>query len=373
MTSIHRSIFLALLTLAALACNKGNAPAAGNTSTGTGSANLSPSDLPASTVVATVAGKNITLGELDKKLENELADLQETYRQQRFQLRRQGLERMVLEQLVRAEALKKGFADKPAEGDQPAMTAEDQFLKAEVEDKAGEPTEEELQAVYQRFQSQMPPGTTMEQVRPQLVQAAQNQKRQEIANALFERLKKEANVQVKLEEPRREVAAVGPSRGPENAPVTIVEFSDFQCPFCSRAVETVDKVMETYPGKVRLVFRQFPLDFHPQAQKAAEASLCAADQGKFWEVHDLMFQNQQQLQADQLKGYAKTAGLDVEKFNKCLDSGEKAAKVQEDLQAGKAAGVRGTPAFFINGVFLNGAVPLEEFKKVIDQELASKG
>lgn len=369
MTQTLRTLSLALLVIAAVGCNKEKAPA---TSATGASAAAQPSDLPPSTVVATVSGKNITLGELDKQLENELADLEETYRQQKFQLRRQGLERMVLEQLVRAEALKKGFQDKPAEGDKPKETAEDQFLKAEVEDKAGEPTEEELQAVYQRFQSQMPPGTTMEQVRPQLVQAAKNQKRQEIANELFERLKKEANVQVKLSEPRREVAAVGPSRGPENAPVTIVEFSDFQCPFCSRAIESVEKVMETYPGKVRLVFRQFPLDFHPQAQKAAEASLCAADQGKFWELHDLMFQNQQALQVDQLKEYAKTVGLDAEKFNKCLESGEKAAQVAADMEAGKKAGVRGTPAFFINGVFLNGAVPFEEFKKVIDEELASK-
>lgn len=369
MTPLFRALSFALLIVAGAACNKQSTPA---TSPTTGAQQSAATDMPPNTVVANVKGKDITLGELDKELQGEMAELEDTYKSQKFQLRRQGLERMVLEKVVREEALAKGFKDKPAADGGQAETAEDQFLKAEVEEKAGEPTDEELQALYTRFQSQMPPGTTMEQVRPQLIQAAKNQKRQELANGLFERLKKEANVKISLREPRKEVAATGPSRGPDNAPVTIVEFSDFQCPFCSRAIESVEKVMETYPGKVRLVFRQFPLDFHQQAQKAAEASLCAADQGKFWELHDAMFKDQQKLQLEDLKASAGALGLDMDKFNKCLDSGEKAAQVAKDLEEGKKAGVRGTPAFFVNGVFLNGAVPFEDFKKVIDEELAGK-
>jgi protein-disulfide isomerase len=131
--------------------------------------------------------------------------------------------------------------------------------------------------------------------------------------------------------------------------------------------------MKAYEGKVKLVFRQFPLSFHPNAQKAAEASLCAADQKKFWEYHDVLFQNQKALQVDSLKKYAADLKLDTAAFNKCLDSGEKAATVKADMDAGQKAGVSGTPAFFVNGIVLSGAVPAEEFKSIIDSELQAKG
>jgi protein-disulfide isomerase len=120
------------------------------------------------------------------------------------------------------------------------------------------------------------------------------------------------------------------------------------------------------------VYRQFPLSFHPHAAKAAEASLCAADQGKFWEFHDVLFKNQKKLEPADLKAHAAEVGMDPQKFAQCLDSGDKKKAVDADQQAGLAAGVGGTPAFFINGIFLNGAQPIDEFKKVIDGELASK-
>jgi protein-disulfide isomerase len=170
-----------------------------------------------------------------------------------------------------------------------------------------------------------------------------------------------------------EVEAKGPARGPANALVTIVEFSDFQCPYCSREVPVIERVMKDYDGKVRLVFRHYPLDFHPFAQKAAEAGACAQDQGKFWELHDKMFTNQNKLGVDDLKGYAKSLGMDPSKFDQCLDSGEKKALVEEDMKAGSAAGVSGTPAFFINGVFINGAQPYEQIKQAVDRELKKKG
>ncbi|HYY53594.1 MAG TPA: thioredoxin domain-containing protein, partial [Myxococcales bacterium] len=163
--------------------------------------------------------------------------------------------------------------------------------------------------------------------------------------------------------------AKGPARGPANAPVTIVEFSDFQCPYCGREYPVIERLMKEYDGKVRLVFRQYPLDFHQQAGKAAEASLCAADQGKFWELHDKMFTHQDKLAVTDLKGYAKSLGMDAAKFEKCLDSGEKKTLVDEDLKAGNAAGVSGTPAFFINGIFINGAQPYEQMKQAVDREL----
>jgi protein-disulfide isomerase len=133
--------------------------------------------------------------------------------------------------------------------------------------------------------------------------------------------------------------------------------------------------MKEYDGKVRLVFRNFPLDFHQFAAKAAEAGACAADQGtdKFWALHNKMFENQQKLAVDDIKGYAKQVGLDPTRFDKCLDSGEKRSEIDDDQKAGAAAGVNGTPAFFINGIFVNGAQPYEQMKQTIDRELKKKG
>ncbi len=193
---------------------------------------------------------------------------------------------------------------------------------------------------------------------------------------MLDGLREKHHVNVALEPPelpRIEVEAKGPSRGPEKAPVTIVEFSDFQCPFCGREVPVIERIMKEYDGKVRLVFRHYPLDFHPFAEKAAEAAVCAAEQGKFWELHNKMFENQNKLAVDDLKGYAKSVGVDAAKFDKCLESGEKKPMVDDDQKAGTAAGVNGTPAFFINGIFINGAQPYEQIKQAVDRELKKKG
>jgi protein-disulfide isomerase len=236
------------------------------------------------------------------------------------------------------------------------------------------PTDAEVKEFFDRLKTagRIPPDTKLEAIKDQLVQAMVNQQRRTSVQKVVEELRTAANLKIDLPAPRVEVAATGPARGPANAKVTIVEFSDFQCPYCSQAFGTIEELMQQYAGKVKLVFRQFPLPIHPQAEKAAEASLCAADQGKFWEFHDLLFKNQRKLDLADLKAHAASAGLDATKFAQCLDSGEKKKLVDQDLEAGQAAGVNGTPAFFINGVFLNGALPLEEFKKVIDPELASR-
>ena len=151
--------------------------------------------------------------------------------------------------------------------------------------------------------------------------------------------------------------------------VVILEFSDFQCPYCSKAVPTLNKIKETYGDKVEIVFKQFPLSFHSSAQNASEASECARDQGKFWEYHDKLFANQMALSADDLKKYASELGLDIAKFNSCLDSREKMPVVQKDIATGQAMGVTGTPTFFIGDYKLIGAQPFETFKKLIDEKL----
>jgi len=166
----------------------------------------------------------------------------------------------------------------------------------------------------------------------------------------------------------------GPSKGSDAAPITIVEFSDFQCPYCVRAEETVKRLLETveYRGKIKLVYRDYPLPSHDLAPKAAEAAHCAADQGKYWEMHDKLFEASPQLEVADLKGYAREIKLDVPRFEECLVSGATSTLVLDDVRMGEEICVSATPTFFINGQVLSGAQPLEAFKAVIDAELAPK-
>ncbi len=163
-----------------------------------------------------------------------------------------------------------------------------------------------------------------------------------------------------------------PVKGNKDAPVAIIEFSDFECPFCTRFYEqTLPSIEENYikTGKVKLVYRDFPLSFHQNAQKAAEAAECADEQGRFWEIHDKIFENGVSGGVNQLKQYAKDTGLNTAQFNECLDSGKMASEVQKDFNDGQGYGVSGTPAFFINGIEVVGAQPFSVFQQIIEQEL----
>jgi protein-disulfide isomerase len=347
-SSLAATLVAALLVLAG--CSKQKTPAA--------NANGAASALAADKVVATYNGGKITYGELEVEAKPKIRELQN----QMFQARKETLESMAMERIVKAEAAKKG-------------QTEDEYMRARVEAvPIAPPTDAEVQSFYDRLKGagRIPPETSLAQVKDQIIQVVMSQKRQPVIRQVLDELRTAANLQIDLPAPRVEVAASGPARGPSDAKVTIVEFSDFQCPYCGSAFTTVEQLMQQYAGKVKLVFRQFPLPIHPQAEKAAEASLCAADQGKFWEFHDMLFKNQKKLDISDLKANAAAVGLDGPKFAQCLDSGEKKKQVDLDLEAGQAVGVNGTPAFFINGVFLNGAMPIEEFKKIIDPELASK-
>lgn len=163
-----------------------------------------------------------------------------------------------------------------------------------------------------------------------------------------------------------------PTKGPENAPITIVEFSDFQCPFCSRVVPTMEQLFKEYPGKIRLAFRQNPLPFHKDALSAAKAALAANEQGKFWPMHDLIFENQKNLSDDNLRNLAKEIGLNMNKFEKDWKSNKFDAQIKNDKNFAKSNRATGTPAFFINGVLLSGAQPVNNFKVVIDKLLKMK-
>ena len=164
-----------------------------------------------------------------------------------------------------------------------------------------------------------------------------------------------------------------PFKGGASAPVTIVEFSDFHCPFCQRVVSTLAQLESRYGEKIKLVFRDFPIEsLHPGATKAHEAARCANEQGKFWPYHDKLFASSPSSSPDVFKGLAKEVGLDLSNFEICLNSGKYQAAIQEDMAEGARIGVDGTPAFFINGRQISGAQPLDAFTRIIDDELALK-
>lgn len=351
-SSLH---VLALLAAATVACKTG-----GGASAGKSAVSIDPG-----TKVAEVDGQPITYGDLmsDKDVgpkvrQAEVKALTDLYNQ-----RRSLLDELISRRLLENQAKAKG-------------KTLDQWFQTDYMSSVQDPSDDEAKAFFEQHKAEVPPGQSFEDLKPRIKQVVKQNKLRDNMGKMLEQLKQEHKVAVALappEVPRIEVEAKGPSRGPDKAPVTIVEFSDFQCPFCGREYPVIERVMKEYEGKVRLVFRHFPLDFHPFAQKAAEASACAADQGKFWELHNKMFENQQKLAVDDLKGYAKSLGVDAAKFDKCLDGGEKKGLIESDQKAGMEAGVQGTPAFFINGIFINGAQPYEQIKQTVDGELKKKG
>jgi len=246
-----------------------------------------------------------------------------------------------------------------------------ELLKAEVESRITPVTPQEQKSFYdankQRYFANVPEPEALKQIEMGLGQQRMQQRRAEYAQSLRAR----ANVRMLLEPPRAVVSADDdPARGPANAPVTIITFSDFQCPYCSRVNPTLARLKDRYGDSIRVVFRDFPiLQIHPQAAKAAEAGQCAHDQNKFWEMHDLMFADQQKLDVPSLKQHAATIGLDATAFATCLDTGKYAEEWKKDSEDAQAAGVQSTPAFFINGRPVVGAVPYEQFADVINEEL----
>jgi protein-disulfide isomerase len=269
------------------------------------------------------------------------------------------LTQMIEEKLLQNEAAKRGITEK-------------ELLEAEVKSQISEPTDEEVDAVYKANEQRIQ--RPKEEVTPEIIKFLKKLRENSLRQDLIENLEKEHKVKRSLEPLRFDVAAEGrPALGPTAAPVTVVIFSDFQCPYCKAFSATLKQAEQKYGDKMRVVFRQFPLTaIHPSAQKAAEASLCAAGQQKFWEMHDLIFQNQSYLNIQELKDRADRLGLDLNAFNSCLDQGKSAAVVHEDLVAGIRAGTEGTPATFVNGRFINGNVSLDELSALIDDELARK-
>ncbi len=172
-----------------------------------------------------------------------------------------------------------------------------------------------------------------------------------------------------LEDPVQIAIAGSPARGPETAPIVMVEFSDFECPYCAKATGEIKQIMAAYPNQIRLVYKQFPLSMHPHAGMAALASLAAEEQGKFWELHDLMFSHYRELSGEHILAWAQELGLDMPKFKAAMEDPKYKAEVDKDMQDGEFVGVNGTPAIFINGKHFNGPIALALLKPILDNEI----
>lgn len=342
-----------LLTLGLLAALSLPGCAKGQPASGVGSAKMAQDP---NEQVAVVDGKKLTAGELMKDAQDQLVAFDFQYQKNRHDMV-EGAMRQALTERLLADELK-------------ATGKTREQLAAEI--KSAPVTDADVDAFYQQNQAQMN-GASKETIAPRIRAFLEQQAMQQAQKVFLDTLWKKHGAELNIDPFRVEVAAEGPAKGPARAPVTIVEFSDFQCPWCGALTPTLEAVQQKYGDKVRLVFRQFPLSIHGNAQKAAEAALCANEQGKFWELHDYMFQNQGSLAVEQLKAKAVELGLKAEPFNQCLDSGKTAKAVAADMKAGAAVGVGSTPTFFINGIALTGGKPIEEISALIDKELKKKG
>jgi len=345
---------LAALSLVAIGCDAGATSSAGRR----GSA---PPPPPVATgpndALAIIDGVEVTLTDLDDLLGPQLGKMDFDYHSQRHQLIENATRRHVRDRLLAAEAEERGITT--------------EALVAEVVGDKATASDDEVRNFYLQNQSQLG-GRTFESIAPQIRDYLQGQVRETLLEDYAEELAAERDVEYVLGPFRVDLDLTGaPAIGPEDAPVTLVEFSDFECPYCKSFAPTLDQVKASYPDQVRIVFLQFPLrEIHPNAQKAAEASLCIHEQGKFWEAHDLFFAEQSALTVPELQEKAGQLGLDMAAFNACFESEKYVDSIEDDLRKGFEAGVNGTPAVFINGRPLpGGAVPFEMVAEIIDEEL----
>ncbi len=302
-------------------------------------------------VVATIGGRKITEREVDEKIKVQTALIQN----QLYELKKGAIESIADDYLL----------DKAASR---AKLSKAAYLKREVDDKVQPPTDAQQQKYYDLHKAQI--RQPLDKIKPQLANFMKNQALNQGRQQLLARLRSKAGFRSLLQPPRFQVVGEGSATlGPKDAPVTMIEFSDYQCPYCRRAETSVRELRQKYGEKLQLVYRDYPLPIHQYAMKAAEAARRAQEQGKFWPYHDTLFGSEAKLEVADLKADAAKLGLDTKKFNDCLDHDKYAAAVRQDMADGTTSGVHGTPAFFINGRFIDGAQPTQAFEQVIDDEL----
>jgi protein-disulfide isomerase len=307
-------------------------------------------------VLAVVNGEELTSGSIEDSLKPLIYSVQE----RAYQMRKNQLDILINDKLLEQEAQKRKITTKA-------------LLEAEVDAKAKPVMEAEARAFYDQNKERV--NGDFAQLKDQIIQYLQEQQKRELQAAFAEQLRKAAALQVNLRAPEPPVMQISlddqPSKGSATAPVTIVEFTDFQCPSCAHVHPVLEKLTAEYGDRLRLVVRDFPLEQHEFARKAAEAAEAARAQGKYWEYAALLFANQKALGVEQLKAYATQVGLDRAKFDAALDSGQFADKVQRDYQEGLSLGVGSTPTLYVNGRITNDRT-YEGLKAAVEKALAEK-
>jgi protein-disulfide isomerase len=317
--------------------------------------NLVTKDPPKPGVLAKIGGEEITEEALIGEDKLDFHDL----KKREYELKMDRLNRLIVDKMVGAEAKKANmplqeYIDKKVAGGDVKISDKD--FKAFVAEK------------------HIPESQINPQIKERIISYLQQQKKQEMVDKYVAKLTKSNPVEVYFTKPKMQIAVdagKAPAIGKEGAPVTIVEFSDFQCPFCARGADVVHEIKKKYGNKVRIAFKQFPLPMHKDARPAAEASMCMNEQStdKFWKFHDAAFKAQDKLDSEGLEKLAKDSGGNVEKYRECMNSKKFAQYVQEDLSYGEKIGVKSTPTFFVNGQLISGALPIENFSEIIDEEL----
>lgn len=300
-------------------------------------------------VIAEVGGQKLTLGDLQQEQGGKL--LQARY--QYYMNERKALDQMIDDKLLEIEAKNRHLSV-------------DELLKTVVYKDVKDPTEDQMQVYYEGMES----NESYEAVREQILDHIRELRHDKARSTFVKDLRNSARVQVLLEPPLIDVNVKNAyEQGPKTAPVTLVEFADYECPYCQKITPELQKLEKEYYGRVAVVYKDFPLPMHHSAQKAAEAARCAGEQGKFWEYHDVLFYSKQ-TQISDLKADARVLRLDGDRFDKCLDDGAEAANVKKDLEEAHQLGLTGTPSFFVNGHFFSGAADYAVLKEMVDMQLA---
>lgn len=312
------------------------------------------SALAPATVLATVAGRPITAATIDERLKPIIYKL----RLNTYLIEKPALDQTINDLLLLAEANRRNVAP-------------EEIVRKEVSEKVNAPTDAEIAKFYSENKARIP--GELDALRNQIANFLQEQERQRLEREFAERLRKGADIRILIAEPRPPVQSISvdddPVRGDANAAVTIIEFTDFQCPACAAMQPVIEEVLKSYGNKVRLVVRDFPLASHANARKAAEAANAAHAQGKFFEYTALLFKRQNALDVASLKKYATELGLDRPRFDAALDTGKYAAEVKDDLNDGQMYGVESTPTIFVNGIVLT-ELNSEALRAAIDRALA---
>ncbi len=339
-----RALSLCLIAVAASGlCCKSRAAA---------SAQAQPAD--GSAPLATMNGVTITAREVDAKVKAKVLELE----QQIYQARRDALDELVSEKLIELEAKARGVS-------------KEEYLRAELQSRITAPSDAEIAKVYEENKARFG-GKTLAEMKPRIVEYLRNQAAQDRGTALRAELEAKHNVKVLMTAPRFEVSppATAYAKGPAKAPVTIVEFSDYQCPYCQRAEKTVEGLLGKYGERVRFVLVDYPIEGHPGAFPASRAARCAGDQGKFWEYHQHLLTEPGAFTEEDFKGRAASLGLKGDEFGACFASGKHDPAINAGREQGNQLGVTATPTFFINGRMISGAREARAFETIIDEELA---